>query len=233
MEVDHIVPRSRGGSDRVSNLALACRNCNQRKGNQPVEEFLSKKPEVLKKVLAQAKTSLRDATAVNTTRWALLKRLKTTGLPVECGSGALTKYNRTTQGYQKAHWIDAACVGKSGDTIQLDPKMNVLLIKAMGRGSRQMCCMDRFGFPRTRPKGARTVHGFRTGDFVRADVPKGRYTGIHTGYVAVRATGSFRIGNADGISWQHCHLLQHRDGYQYNGIPQSKGLVGTSNSSNV
>ena len=30
-EIEHIRPKSRGGSDRVSNLALSCVPCNQRK----------------------------------------------------------------------------------------------------------------------------------------------------------------------------------------------------------
>lgn len=223
LEVDHIVPRSRGGSDRVSNLTLACHTCNQKKGNRPIKEFLRRKPEVLRKVLAQVKAPLRDAAAVNTTRFALLNRLRTTGLPVEVGTGGRTKYNRTAQGYPKKHWIDAACVGESGGAVRLAPEMNVLSIKAMRRGSRQMCRMDRYGFPRTGPKMARTVHGFRTGDLVRADVLKGKPAGVHTGYAAVRASGSFRVGNADGVSWRHCRLLQHGDGYQYT----------VSNSSNV
>jgi len=29
--VDHILPRSKGGTDDLSNLALACRSCNERK----------------------------------------------------------------------------------------------------------------------------------------------------------------------------------------------------------
>ena len=29
--VDHIIPRARGGTDDLTNLALACRNCNERK----------------------------------------------------------------------------------------------------------------------------------------------------------------------------------------------------------
>ena len=32
--VDHIVPQSAGGSDDADNLALACRNCNERRGNR-------------------------------------------------------------------------------------------------------------------------------------------------------------------------------------------------------
>ncbi|MHB8295093.1 MAG: RNA-guided endonuclease IscB [Acidimicrobiales bacterium] len=58
LNIDHIHPRSKGGSDRVSNLALACIPCNQAKGNRPVEEFLAHDPEGLRKVLAQAKALL-------------------------------------------------------------------------------------------------------------------------------------------------------------------------------
>jgi hypothetical protein len=42
------------------------------------------------------------------------------------------------------------------------------------------------------------VRGFKTGDMVRTEVPKGEQAGIHVGRVAVRASGPFRVGNADG-----------------------------------
>ena len=51
-EIDHIRPRSRGGSDRPANLALSCHTCNQAKGDRTAEEFGH--PEVQ----AQAKTPL-------------------------------------------------------------------------------------------------------------------------------------------------------------------------------
>jgi len=38
-ELDHQVPRRRGGSSRASNLVLACHACNQAKGNQTAAEF--------------------------------------------------------------------------------------------------------------------------------------------------------------------------------------------------
>jgi len=50
LQVEHIYPKSKGGSNRVSNLCLACEKCNQKKGNKPVEEFLKKKPDLLKKL---------------------------------------------------------------------------------------------------------------------------------------------------------------------------------------
>src|SRR4028119_230800 len=112
-EIEHIVAKSKGGSNRVSNLCLSCHSCNHAKGNKPIEEFLKKKPEVLKRVLAQAKAPLKDAPAVNATRWELYRRLQSTGLPVEAGSGGRTKFNRKTRGLQKTHWADAVCVGAS------------------------------------------------------------------------------------------------------------------------
>ena len=91
LQVEHIVPRSKSGTDRVSNLTLACKECNTKKGNQPVEVFLHRKPEILKRIKDQAKRPLKDATAVNATRWELYRRLQATGLPVETGSGGRTK----------------------------------------------------------------------------------------------------------------------------------------------
>jgi hypothetical protein len=32
--IDHVLPQSAGGSDEADNLALACRNCNERRGNR-------------------------------------------------------------------------------------------------------------------------------------------------------------------------------------------------------
>ena len=39
LEIEHIVPKSRGGTNRVSNLAIACKKCNLKKGNKTAEEF--------------------------------------------------------------------------------------------------------------------------------------------------------------------------------------------------
>lgn len=37
LEIEHIVPKSKGGSDRVSNLTLACIACNQKKGTSQLK----------------------------------------------------------------------------------------------------------------------------------------------------------------------------------------------------
>jgi len=158
LQVEHIHPKAKGGSNRISNLCLACDACNKKKGIQDVEQFLSKKPEILKRILSQAKRPLKDAAAVNSTRWALFNRLRTTGLPVSNGGGGLTKFNRTRLNLAKTHWLDAACVGKVESLKILTNKP--LSIKATGHGTRQMCRTDKFGFPSRFP-GLSLLKGFK------------------------------------------------------------------------
>ena len=68
LNIEHIIPQARGGSNRVSNLAIACVQCNQKKGAMPIEDFLKKKPALLAQIRKQLKTPLRDAATVNATR---------------------------------------------------------------------------------------------------------------------------------------------------------------------
>jgi 5-methylcytosine-specific restriction endonuclease McrA len=220
LEVEHISPRRQSHDERMCNLTLACEACNTAKGTQDIRVFLKDQPDLLTKLLAQAKAPLRDAAAVNSTRWLLYERLNALGLPVECGSGGLTKYNRTRRDLPKAHWIDAANVGKStSETLQVKGVVP-LLITANGHGCRQMCLMSRYGFPRTKPKKEKRVKGFQTGDIVRACVTKGMKVGTYVGRVAVRATGSFNITTTQGktvqgIGYRSCRVLHRCDGYSY------------------
>jgi hypothetical protein len=88
-----------------------------------------------------------------------------------------------------------------------------------GRGSYQRTRLDRFGFPRGYLTRRKRIHGFQTGDRVRAEVPSGKHAGSHVGRVAVRKTGSFNIqtaqGVVQGISHRHCRVVQRADGYGY------------------
>ncbi len=51
LEIEHIIAKSKGGSNRVSNLTLSCTKCNQKKGNKPIEQFLKNKPKLLNSIL--------------------------------------------------------------------------------------------------------------------------------------------------------------------------------------
>jgi len=216
-EVEHIQPKSRGGSDRVSNLTLACHDCNQKKGNQDIRAFLAAKPDLLNRILKQAKLPLKDAAAVNSTRWALFNALKETGLPVTTGTGGQTKFNRHRLGLPKSHWLDAACVGSVDRFKVLTSKP--LLIAAKGHGTRQMCGTNQYGFP-IRHKSRVQIHkGFQTGDIVSATVTAEKKVGSYTGWLLCRASGSFDIvtkaGRVTGISHKYCKAIHKKDGYSY------------------
>ena len=219
LQVEHIHPRAKGGSNRESNLCLACEPCNRKKGTQDIREFLKGKPDRAQRILAQAKAPLKDAAAVNATRWELSRGLQATGLPLEVGTGGRTKFNRATRHLDKTHWLDAACVGASTPLVLQVKGVHPLLIKAMGHGKRQMCRMDSYGFPRTGPKQAKVVQGFQSGDLIKALVPRGKKRGTYTGRVAVRSSGFFNIitaqGTIQGVSYRFCCIVHRSDGYQY------------------
>lgn len=218
LEVEHIKPRSKGGSNRVSNLTIACVPCNQAKSNLDIQDFLAnKQPSILKRVLATAKAPLKDAAAVNSTRQKLFDSLKETGLPVITGTGGQTKFNRTQQGLSKTHYLDAAMVG---NTPQLEILTDQpLLIKSTGHGNRQMCGTNKYGFPVRHRTNQKNHKGFQTGDIIKAIVTKGKKIGTYTGRVLCRASGSFDISTqaarVAGISYKYCSHIHKKDGYQY------------------
>ncbi len=216
-EVEHIHPKSKGGSDRILNLALACHKCNQAKGNKDIKDFLGKKPDILSRILKQAKLPLHSATAVNSTRSCLFNRLKGMGLAVETGTGGRTKYNRVRLSLSKTHWLDAACVGIVQNLRVLTSQP--LLIAAKGWGNRQMCTPNKYGFPTKHRTRCKTFFGFQTGDMVRAILPTGKFAGTHVGRLTVRESGVFEmrtaLGKVSPVRHKYCKSIHRNDGYMY------------------
>ena len=211
LEVEHVRPKTKGGSNRVSNLCLACHDCNQRKGSQRIEDFLAHKPELLAQILKQLKTPLKDAAAVNSL-----------GHPLELASGGKTKFNRIRLGVPKSHALDAACVGATKRLS--NGNLPTLAIKCTGRGSYQRTRLNKYGFPRGYLMRQKSVKGFKTGDMVIGNVQTGAKAGVHVGRVAIRDTGSFNIqtavGVVQGISHKHCRMVCRADGYGYSIQPK-------------
>ncbi len=211
-EVDHILPRSRGGSNRFSNLCLACHTCNQEKGDRTAAEFAH--PEVE----AQAERPLKDAAAVNATRFRLVEALRVFGVPIHTWTGGRTRWNRTRFALEKTHALDALCVGDLEDA--RPGRLKTLVIKACGRGDHCRTNWTKYGFPRGYKMRRKQVRGFKTGDRVRAVVPTKLVTaGTHVGRVQVRVSGSFslktRDKDIDGINAMYFQLIQRADGYDY------------------
>ena len=215
-EIDHIVPRSKGGTNSVDNLTATCRSCNERKSNLSLKEFGKLVGKDFSKI--EPKTLPKHASIVQSARNYMAREIAKAVPDTTTHDAWLTKYNRDELGLPKEHYYDALSVGNVQDYKFLTDK--VLQISAQGRGSRQMCCMDKFGFPRTSPKGSKSVKGFQTGDIVKAVVPKGLKKGEYFGRVVVRSYGYFSIKTSDcliqGIGYKYCGIVQRNDGYSYN-----------------
>ncbi|WP_253701192.1 RNA-guided endonuclease IscB [Bacillus sp. FJAT-29814] len=233
LEIEHVHPKSRGGSNRVSNLTLACRECNEEKDNLTLDEWsirLANKKDKRSKwilsslptIIKQLQKPLKDTAVVNSTRWKLYECLIGTSLTIECGTGARTKMQRIQHELTKEHYYDAVCIGESTPTEPLLFKTNqVLQIKAKGRGSRYRSGTDKFGFPIRQMPRIKMIHGFMSGDMVKAIVPKGKYQGTWFGQIAMRSSGYVDIKDKNGkrmvqgIQAKYCQIVQRFDGYSY------------------
>ena len=216
-EIDHVIPRSNGGTNSVYNLVASCKSCNQIKSNLSLKEFGN----IMNKDYShlEPKKLPKDAAIVQSARNYMVKEITKLVSDTTTHDSWLTKYNRDELGLPKEHYYDALSVG------EVPNKFNfcidkILQISAKGRGSRQMCRMDKYGFPGTKPKGSKLVEGFQTGDMVKAVVPKGLNKGEHLGRVIVKSSGYFEIksknSSVQGINHKYCRLIQKGDGYLYN-----------------
>jgi len=96
LEVEHIIPKSKGGSSRVSNLTLSCKKCNLKKGSQTAEEF------GFPKIQKLAKQSLKATAFMNLVRTRLARQVS-----AEETYGYITKHDRTKANLEKSHVNDA------------------------------------------------------------------------------------------------------------------------------
>ena len=234
LNMEHMTSKANGGTNRLKNITLSCRKCNEDKDKLNLNEWL----EVLKKIKATKLNeeriknieailknglpkTFKDAAKVNSSRKATYRTLAKHTNNLEVSSGGRTKFNRTNFKLPKTHYFDALSVGSNNPENFVFPKdLKVLNIKAIGRGSRSRTNLDQYGFPRSYLPRQKFFFGFQTGDYVKAVVPKGKNKGTWFGKVAVRSTGSFKITltdgtKKDGVNYKYLSLVQRADGYSY------------------
>jgi 5-methylcytosine-specific restriction endonuclease McrA len=148
LEVEHIIPKSRGGSNRVDNLTLSCRKCNVKKDNKTATEFGF--PEIAK----QATLSLKATPFMNVVRTHLVNELK-----CETTYGYITKHDRTKLNLAKSHVNDAFVI--AGGTTQM--RCQPLQVQQIRRNNRSIQT-NRKGF---KPSIRRQRHPLQPHDLVR------------------------------------------------------------------
>jgi 5-methylcytosine-specific restriction endonuclease McrA len=180
LEVDHVVPRSRGGSNRPDNLVAACHECNQRKGNQTATEF------GYPQVAERSGRSFRLAAHTQAGKTATLDGLAEIA-QVETTYGYVTKVDREAMGLPKTHYYDAVAIASAGKPVELLGTYEAM--RAVARGAYQQRRGDRSHLVARLPY---EVFGFRQWD--RVALPDGR-----VGFVkARRSRGGFAISDLQG-----------------------------------
>jgi 5-methylcytosine-specific restriction endonuclease McrA len=179
LQIEHIIPKARGGTDRTSNLTIACKSCNLRKGKQTATEF------GFPDVQAQARVPLKDAAHVSALKSRVIQDLQAIfgESKVSIAYGYETKYKRIqVLDLPKSHTNDAVAIACAvGEVVK--PLETVHHIRCLGRGQYQ-----RFNGLRSEHKcwAPRKVRGFKLYELVKA---KGA-----VGYIAGRREkGAFVI----------------------------------------
>jgi len=194
LNLDHLIPRSKVGSDRASSLVPACIPCNRNQGAEDMIDFLARDHSRFERILKQAKQPLKDAVAVNATRWTLEGALQLLGLPLSVATGGRTKFNRHRFLIPKTHALDSVCVSNMDTVVEIAGSQQPTFdITAYGRGAYRRTGLTKNGLPRGCLMRSKSVHGFQIEDQAKAVVPKGNKQRTSLGRVAVRETGSFNL----------------------------------------
>ena len=161
LEIEHIIPKSRGGSNMVSNLAISCHKCNQKKGNMTAEEFHH--PETLK----NAQKPLKETPFMN-----VVKQKIAWLLGCETTLGSITKMNRISLGMEKTHANDAFII--AGGSAQ---KRTALFTVSQRRRNNRCLQLNRKGF---KPSIRRRRYSLQPGDAVLFQKEEWSVVGTHS-----------------------------------------------------
>ena len=216
-EVEHMFPKSRGGSNSIDNLTLSCHDCNEKKGTLTAEEFIqqtlsAKKAAVKLKQLPNEKHLFKYMAHMNATRWTLYNTIKEKYPNVKITYGYIAKYERIQAGLPKAHHIDAKCI-TSFATV---PSMSQTVVKVkMRRHNRQL---PRATFSKGHIRKAANLptvtFGFQLYDLVLFN--------NHRYYIkGRRSSGYFALVSVEGLkneerSYKKLKLLAHTNAYLTN-----------------
>lgn len=216
-EVEHMIPKAKGGSNRIDNLTLSCHNCNQKKGTLTAEEFIkqtlpAEKATKKLKQLPKEKQLFKYMAHMNATRWTLYDAINEKYPNVKMTYGYITKYNRIRAGLPKAHHIDAKCITGFAQVPSFDT--TVVKIK-MRRHNRQL---HRATFSKGHVRKAASLpivmFGFRLYDIVMYN--------NHRYYIkGRRSTGSFTLVSLEGLKeenriYKKLALVAHTNAYLIN-----------------
>ena len=144
-ELDHVIAKRTGDSDRHWNRATACSDCNASKDEATLEKWLvgcapakvkrrKRKIAAYTENVASRRVKLSAMAATTVVGPCLVKKLQCEELAVEENSGAETGAWRRITKVEKSHAMDAACTATKGQPWVLDaPARRCAQDRSLGR----------------------------------------------------------------------------------------------------
>ena len=224
LEIEHIHPVSKGGTDKISNLTISCRVCNiVDKGSMTLEQWekvLQANPsEINEKRLrnipaikrqSKLKRGFQYSALTQSYKNYLLTELRK-DFTLEVTFGARTKYYRTKLGLPKSQINDVLVIASEGNPFEA-PKYYILSKQIKKRYPHDYISPPKKGQPIVKLQREEEMFSFRLWDKVLCHHPK---LGDVIGYIqGRRSSGSFAISYLDGnlkiggITYKKCKLLQ-------------------------
>ena len=222
LEIEHVIPKSRGGTDKVSNLVIACETCNLKKGSRTAEEFGF--PNIQKEAVKHR--AFRYSALTQSYKWALWQELKKLGVPVEATFGYQTKYYRLKIRLPKAQIIDAMTIAAGGLDFDLPAEHVIERRLKARRPFHRFSNENKKGKTCERTSAVRRVHGFQLYDKVSFVNDGIRIHGYITG---LRERGTFEVSHleANMIADKDWKKLTLEERAYRNRLSESRSIIGT------
>jgi 5-methylcytosine-specific restriction endonuclease McrA len=201
LNIEHIIPKSRGGSNRVINLTIACHSCNHKKNNQLVSECPPKLRRQITTVQKRANKSFKAATFMTMVRWKIVERLN-----CHHTYGDRTKYHRTRIGLPKSHVNDAFIIAEGNNKHQRSQVFYVKQVRRNNRSIQKNCKGFRRAFRNQRYK-------YQPNDLVRFKGKIYRVNGTHNKGTRVVLFIPHQLKKKKSVSINKIELIKYGKGF--------------------
>jgi 5-methylcytosine-specific restriction endonuclease McrA len=200
LEIEHIIPKSRGGTDRIDNLTISCRLCNLKKSNKLASECPPKLKKTIAKIQQQAKKSYKAATFMTIMRKQLVERLN-----CRHTYGDHTKYNRTKIGLSKSHVNDAFVIAGG----KKHPRSQLFYVKQIRRNNRSIQTNRK----RFKPSIRKQRYSYQPNDLVSYNNCLYRVKGVFNYGKWIRLVNT--VGKTINSNIKNVELIKYGKGIQF------------------
>lgn len=192
LEIEHVISQAHGGSNRISNLVIACHACNHEKG--PRDAITFGFPAIQR--MADKFRAFRYSALTQSYKWALWHALQDLQVPLEATFGYVTKYWRHQHHLPKVQVMDAMVIAAGDKLFALPDTMIIERRLKARRPFHHWSHENQKGQAIVKTPARRLIQGF--GLYDRVLVTSGSHCGTIAYITGLRASGAFQLSTLEG-----------------------------------